>query len=291
VHGCLTVAVYFHTEKLKNLLRRREMRKNRIAFGGALVAVLVVLSGCLMSPDDPSRSDTFDGPTLDAAWYVYDADCSGVVHDVSGADADSDVIEFVDGTLKINGNGRDFWGTRLDHVGIWRTDFTGDFDISVKVVEMAALDDTVSGNQWAKAGIVIAKGLAHFHTFGPVQESAQIGVVLDGDGDGSMDEHSFDPISEPPAERFPIWLRVKRTGDSFQAYYKFAEDAAWVSYEDPFTPPNVAADVQIGLFSVGRESATCWGTDDTCPTADCDNGFYTRFDDFVDLDPPEAEGI
>ncbi|MFP4550704.1 MAG: hypothetical protein ACLFNT_07870 [Spirochaetales bacterium] len=283
-----------------------------LASGAVLVAAALILSACLgeqatvAETEEPlTRSDNFDSGSLNERWAIYDSDCYGV-HDPSGSTYDSDVVQFVNGQLKLDGNGRDFWGSAKDHVGIWRTDFTGDFDVSVKIVEMynlgndpATTDD--DPNQWSKAGIVVAndrtdldpaKGLAHFHAFGPVQDDFggwDLGrLMANSNSPPGFTNHEFQIEVNPTTnDRFPVWLRLKRTGNDFQGYYKYAEGDDWTAFGTAFTPTGVAATVQIGLFSVARQAPE-YNNATSCPDATLpDTGFYTIFDDFEDLDPPE----
>jgi hypothetical protein len=259
-----------------------------------LPLAFVVLGGCLAEPADLSRSDSFDEATLGDEWYIYDADCSGTVHDRTGSTYDGNTVELVNGQLRLNGNGRDFFGSPKDHVGIWRTDFEGDFDVSVKIVEMTT---TASPSQWAKAGIVVANdrheldsanGLAHFHAFGPQNANYEVGRLMgQTTSPSSFTSHQYTEETNPPSPRFPVWLRLKRSGNMFQGYYKYAEDEGWHAYGTPFTPRGVAEDVEIGIFSVGREDGTCNAlSESACPATACNTGYYAVFDDFVDLEPP-----
>jgi hypothetical protein len=291
-------------------------KRKSMTLAAALATVMLILSACLgeqatvAETEEPfTRSDNFDSGSLNERWAIYDSDCYGV-HDPTGVNYDSDVVQFENGQLKLSGNGRDFFGGEKDHVGVWRTDFTGDFDVSVKIVDMFDLgnDPATTGdnvNQWSKAGIVVAndrtdldpaKGLAHFHAFGPVQDDFgeyDLGrLMANSSTPPGFTNHQFTIDVNPTTnDRFPVWLRLERTGDDFQGYYKYAEGDDWSAYGSVFTPTGVAANVEIGLFAVARQGPD-YSSTSTCPgdpghTALPDTGFYTIFDDFVDLDPPE----
>jgi hypothetical protein len=179
--------------------------------------------------------DKFEGNTLGSAWTFRDVDGN----DSTGTYA------LTGGQLILSSRGADVWyntgGTQDRYSSIYRTDITGDFDVSVKVVSVSA------ANANTKTGIMISNDYpstgGYFVCF----------VTSDGHVKLEYDDRSTSPgfINSNAASvntfNAPLWLRVAKKGTAVTGYYKMAQNKNWVSLAT-VTLAGTNANSQIGLF-------------------------------------------
>jgi hypothetical protein len=219
---------------------------------GYLLSALLVLPAVAVA----GVFDNFNDGTLAPAWTFYDADNDAT----TGAYAESG------GQLSLSGRGLDVYQNNNRFVSVWRSDITGDFDVSVKVVSQTSSDN------WAKSGILVANDVDAL-TFGGyclVAVTPAQGFTFQWDASGVVGE--LETHTEIMDVAYPCWLRLTKVGTLFHAYYKTTAGGTWVSIGSA-TPQSTAANSQVALFSCSHTVTT------TCTAV---------FDDFVEAGPPSS---
>jgi len=150
------------------------------------------------------------------------------------------------GPISMIGDGADIWGT-ADAFRYYYDTWSGNFLATARIVSQVQTD------AWAKAGIMVrantTPGSMNVHIDGTPQQVAF--QWRDSAGADSGWANSFIPGSYS-TQTAPIWVRLKRTGTTFTAYY--APDVGGVPgtwstprAEDIHTSANMPTNILLGL--------------------------------------------
>ncbi|MBW8888517.1 MAG: hypothetical protein JF616_12240 [Fibrobacteres bacterium] len=153
-----------------------------------------------------------------------------------------------DGKLTLAGRGADIYGAKNEFVTAYRSDITGDFDVSVKLVSQ---DSTF---EWAQAGIVAATDLNDLTKGGYVAVDISPGHGYTIFYDKTAPAGQLDGNSGAGKTAYPAWLRLAKKGMQYTAYYKTQETGAWTALPTPPQSLNTQANAQIGLFTVSHNA-------------------------------------
>lgn len=176
------------------------------------------------------------------------------------------------GRVTIQSRGQSMWQSTQQFSAIRRTDISGDFDVSVKLISQNAN----YSDDGSKAGILIANnfddlsqgGYLALHTRG----NRRVFVQHEGGTPGEINSGSSN--SFPVEGDWPIWLRLVKSGTNFSTYYKFAEGDAWTHLGN-VTLGAAAANSQVALFASSNNSTeTLYGVFGDFIIADCDPGDF-----------------
>ncbi len=119
--------------------------------------------------------------------------------------------DYASGVWHVNGGGTDLWGTK-DAAHFVYHPWSGDVEITAKVQSIAA----PSGSTFALAGLSIRESLApdarHASIIVTTQGKAKFRRRLTAGGSTLSDGPTTGAIS------IPVWLRLRRTGQSFSAF-------------------------------------------------------------------------
>lgn len=186
-------------------------------------------------------NDTFSAASLNAKWSIIDTD------NYSGS-----TVTLSNGNLSLQSRGIDVFENENQFVGVSRTDFTADFDVSVKVVSQT------NTNNGAKAGIMAANNSSALSNGGfcYVAVTPGNGFLFVNDLSGTIGEAEIKEFSGTTV--YPCWLRLRKAGMSFAAYYKTSENGEWTQIGFAQSPQNTSANSHILLFSTSKStSSTC----------------------------------
>lgn len=149
----------------------------------------------------------------------------------------------IPGQLTMRARGEDVWHENNKFAAAYRTDITGDFDVSVKVVSQFFADS------WSKAGIVMRNGFTGSDSAGyamvVVAPASNTGFTFQYDLAAPAGELDGSVNVGPPV--YPCWLRLAKKGSSVSAYYKTALANPWTQLGTAQTPLGMAVNSQIGL--------------------------------------------
>jgi hypothetical protein len=154
-----------------------------------------------------------------------------------------------DGKLTLAGRGADIYGAKNEFVTAYRSDITGDFDVSVKLVSQ---DSTF---EWAQAGIVAATDLNDLTKGGYVAVDISPGHGYTVFYDKTAPAGQLDGNSGAGKTVYPAWLRLAKKGMQYTAYYKTQETGTWTALPTPPQSLNTQANAQIGLFTVSHNAS------------------------------------
>lgn len=143
-------------------------------------------------------------PTLPSPWTTSDI----------GSVTPSGSASHASGTFTLSGAGADIWGTADAFRYVYQTT-TGDVEITARV------NSLTNTNEWAKAGVMIRQSL----NANAVHATA---VVTPINGTGLQRRTNAGGESEHTASTgaAPVWLRLKRTGNTFTAY-RSTDGVSW----------------------------------------------------------------
>ncbi|RAW02209.1 Ig-like domain-containing protein [Pseudochryseolinea flava] len=169
--------------------------------------------------------------TLPSPWITSDI---GSVSPAGGASHAS-------GTFTLSGAGADIWGTADAFRYVYRT-VTGDVEITTRV------NSLTNTNEWAKAGIMIRQSL-------DANSAHATAVVTPVNGTGLQRRANAGGESEHIASigAAPIWLRLKRTGNTFTAS-RSTDGTAWTTIGT--TTVNMASTVYVGMVVTSHANGT-----------------------------------
>ncbi|MBW8886871.1 MAG: DUF2341 domain-containing protein [Fibrobacteres bacterium] len=187
--------------------------------------------------------DDFTSDTKNAAWTMYDND--------GYADTQTPYYSLTDNAdqLTLRGRGSDISGATNQFVAAYRSDITGDFDVSVKMVSQSAADP------WSKAGIMMADNIATLTNGGyaALSVTPSNGFHFQYDISGNVGE--LETFTSTGSVTFPCWLRMVKSGTSVTAYYRTATTSAWTQVGTAQTPQSTGANSQIALFVTSHTSS------------------------------------
>jgi autotransporter-associated beta strand protein len=189
-----------------------------------------------------SFDDDFTSDAL-TQWTFQDAD--------SGATTGTFSLTSVSDALTLTGRGADIWRTDNEYVAIWRSDITGNFDVSVKVVSQ-----TGNTSPWSKTGIILANDFTNLAAGGcfAVIATPQNGVKIQFDSLGAIGEFDYpDGTGTGGNTVYPIYLRAAKRGNIYYGYYKQNLNDPWTLIRTGI-PQNSTANSKIGLFGTSHNS-------------------------------------
>ncbi|MEO7958200.1 MAG: hypothetical protein ABIW76_16045, partial [Fibrobacteria bacterium] len=193
-----------------------------------------------------SFDDDFTNTALNGAWKFQDKDNDPGTGNYS--------LSANPGQLTLSMRGRDILGSVNQYAGVWRSDISGDFDVSVKVVNQSG-----SLSDWAKFGIIVANDSANLAAGGRFSVIATskhgIKIMYDATGPiGEFDSPEGDGVG-PLIPVFPVWIRAAKKGGVCFGYYKTSQSAPWTLLGTG-VPQGPVADSHIGLFGTSHDIAS-----------------------------------
>ncbi len=180
-------------------------------------------------------ADNFDAGL--SKWTFLDADSS-----TGGSAVDTG------GDLLLTGHGLDVFGSVNEYVAEYRTDITGDFDVSVKIISQT------NSNSWAQAGIIAANDM---------QDLTQGGYALvdvsPGNGytlfyDKTAPQGQLETHVSAGTTAYPVWLRLAKRSGMFSAWYHGSADSSWVQIAANVVSLATAANSNLALFSLSHNA-------------------------------------
>lgn len=172
------------------------------------------------------------------------------------------------GKLTIAARGIDVWVDANQYAAVYRNDFAGDFDVTVKVESQTRLS-----HEWAKSGIMISNNFLNAGEGGNfvVEVTRDQGYTAHYDSTnipnpgyastapGRVDAPqggNFAPAT------FPCWLRATRVGNVFTGYFKRNLTDPWTQIRGSYTPLNTSLgkSSQVGLFVTSHNTAVACTT-------------------------------
>ncbi|MCH8475417.1 MAG: immunoglobulin domain-containing protein, partial [Opitutales bacterium] len=252
--------------------------------GGTVDAAGLYTAGSEFGEFDISVSATYEGDTLTANQSVIVVDAGNFCVEYFAGELLRPVWSFISkeswpgaradvdhGRVTIQSRGASMWQSTQEFSAIRRTDITGDFDVSVKVISQNE-NYTDDGS---KVGIVVA------NNFNDLSQGGYLTLHTRGNGrvafqrEGAPGEISSSTIDTfPEGKDWPVWLRLVKSGTEFSTYYKFAEADEW-EHLGTSTVGAAAIDSQVALFaSSNNTSKTVYGVFGDFIIADCDPGDF-----------------
>lgn len=185
------------------------------------------------------------------------------------------------GNVTLNGTGADIWEPGDDFVFADQPWTSGDGDWSCRVVSVA--DGSAPVNEWAKTGIMVRESTDRLAAMFLVAATGNHGVINNSrqegaSGSGSVPQQDSTNTSDggtigPDALQFPVWLRVTRKKDTFQAYTS-TDGKKWNTFGNSVDVPMKT--VLVGLAAL---SHTAGSTD------------IAKFDNVKGLVPAKIEQV
>jgi hypothetical protein len=163
------------------------------------------------------------------------------------------------GNVTLNGTGADIWEPGDDFVFADQPWTSGDGDWSCRVVSVA--DGSAPVNEWAKTGIMVRESTDRLAAMFLVAATGNHGVINNSrqegaSGSGSVPQQDSTNTNDsgtigPDALQFPVWLRVTRKKDTFQAYTS-TDGKKWNSFGNSVDVPMKT--VLVGLAALSHNS-------------------------------------
>jgi len=162
----------------------------------------------------------------------------------------SATVNTTSGQMTLTGFGRDVWHDTNQYVGVYRSDITGDFDVSVEVVSQ-----TTTSDGWAKAGIMMRNSLTGSDSagFAIVAMTPSHGVTFQYDLAAKAGE--LDDWTDVATTTLPCWVRLVKRGSSVTGYFRTSLASAWTQVGTAKTILSTLANSQIALFSSSHNAA------------------------------------
>lgn len=186
--------------------------------------------------------DDFTSNTLDAAWTSYSNDgFTDSPHPYNSLTDNAD-------QFTIRAKGADVYGADNLFEAIYRTDITGSFDVSVKILSQTNTDN------WAKAGIMMADNIGTLTNGGYAIVAVTPGNGFTFQYDTTGTQGQLDGYVSTGSATYPCWLRLVKNGTSVSAFYRTATASTWTQIGGARTPLNTDANSQIGLFVTAHDA-------------------------------------
>jgi len=155
--------------------------------------------------------------------------------------------ELSPGHILMNGIGADIWGTADQGRFVYKQ-LTGDGTIIARVDH---LDDTDS-THWAKAGVMIRQSLDPSSTWALALASPGNGTHFQARVTTAASATSDTSLTLPASQttaQIPLWVKLERKGDQFNAYYAVGEATPTTWTANPWNPQTISmnATVYVGL--------------------------------------------
>jgi regulation of enolase protein 1 (concanavalin A-like superfamily) len=158
-----------------------------------------------------------------------------------GSPAIAGSASYVSGTYTIKAAGRDIWDTADQFHFVYRP-MTGNGEVIARV---ASITNT---HAWAKAGVMIREALTAQSRHAMVVASIGKGYAFQRrPNPGAYSEHTPGGSGVPPG-----WVRLRRTGDLFEAY-RSANGSTWTKIGSDTIP--MGDTVYVGLAATSHNAA------------------------------------
>ncbi len=158
------------------------------------------------------------------------------------------------GHITMSASGVDIWGT-LDEFRYAYKTLNGDGSMIAQVQSLETVND------WSKAGVMIRDTLDAGSAFAMMVATGTNGITFQyrtlGAADAAADNGDRDAASDPAMDQDdePVWVRLDRTGNDFNAYWSL-DGANWSpSIHNPVNI-NMGATIYIGLAVTSHTSGT-----------------------------------
>jgi hypothetical protein len=170
-----------------------------------------------------------------------------------GGNIKNDLGSYQGGVVTLNGDGSDIWQSGDNFVFADQPWTKGDGDWSARIVSLA--DGTASVHEWSKFGIMVRDSMDPMAACFFVAVTGNHGVIINSrpsDG-GQMDQQDSTNTSDAgtidaSSLKYPVWLRVTRKKNTFQAYTS-TDGKKWNAYGQTRDIPMSACFVGIGCLS------------------------------------------
>ncbi len=162
------------------------------------------------------------------------------------------LLQVSDSHIVMNGTGNDIWGTSDQGRFVYKQ-LTGNGSI---VARVESIDNT---DGWAKAGVMIRQSLDADSAWAFALVSAANGTHFQARPTAAGTAVSDTPLTLPAeqtAVRAPAWVKLERTGNTFNVYYATDEaGTAWVA--NPWNPQTITmtGPVYIGVAVTSHDAA------------------------------------
>lgn len=186
-----------------------------------------------------AQSDGFEHFAVDHKW-----DYTNVGNDAM--DPDAVAVSEGQGVLRLTGSGADIWGSTDYFSYLYQPGISGDFTIDVKVKTLVdrATGGVASQNSSAKAGIMVRQSLATNSRNVMINVTDAVGARLQSRAtDGGIT--SYINGTNAVTAGADTWLRLRRSGSTFEGFYSTNNGASWTSTGT--TNVTMTGSVVIGL--------------------------------------------
>jgi len=161
-----------------------------------------------------------------------------------GSPAIAGSATFAQGAYTISASGTDIWNTSDQFHYVYQS-VSGDVDIVARVNSLQI------ANPWSKAGVMIRESLNPDARHAMALMSAANGYVFEW----RLDTGGFSSSINTGAGRAPAWVRLVRTGSSFQAF-ESTDGASWASIGVETVPMTDPVYVGLAVTSTNVSSST-----------------------------------
>lgn len=196
-------------------------------------------------------SDNFNDNKFSTQWSFNDSDNYDM--DQNGSEDDDISTSFFessssgDGRLTLNGRGRDVWKKRKEFTSLYLKNQTGDFDFSIKVTGRS------TAHWWTKSGLMLANDHTDLSQSGiafcSTTQNNAIAMQWDSNGDGKVNRS----VHREGSSSLPVWIRLKKTDNKVQCFYKYSENAAWTTHSaGEITIVSGSGSFDVGVFSTSH---------------------------------------
>ena len=222
---------------------------------------------------DSLYSDNFDDGTLDSKWTAEDIGTS-----IAGSQSEAG------GILSVQADGSTMWGASDEFRYIHQT-LSGDFDVRLRIIT----PPTETGQTYAKAGLMVradnSAGSRHVKAMATNLAGLQFSSRTSDGGSTSI-------LGDYVNISYPVWVRLVRTGDTFNAFYS-SDGQDWTQHSS--TTVSMPTAVLVGMAASSYSSVSL-GTAEYdefiyCVSNPCKLGTLPAAKIEVDLPDKERRGV
>ncbi len=149
------------------------------------------------------------------------ADLGLTSRDIGNPDPGSTSYDSQTGIVTVQANGEDIWGS-TDSFRFDYRQLSGDFEVIVKA------ESLLGSQSWAKLGPMIRDNLKAGSVHSSVFSTVMKALSLQGRNVVNSDNH-FYTVIDAEAYEFPIYLRLKKEGNTFTGFYR-CPDGEWHTF-------------------------------------------------------------
>ena len=201
-------------------------------------------SSGLQCTDDPARSDDFNDGVIDSKWTITDIG-------TQSPPVTSTVTES-GGYLNVQTNGSRIWGSADRFTYVYQQVSENYFDVRVRVIRPPG---ELSGQQWAKAGLMVRESTATGSRHIMVNVTYYNGnrwrlqFARRSTTNGSTSTFASNVYLSSNA---PVWVRLERAGNTFYAYYSL-DGTNWTQHGS-YTFSSFPQTVLVGMGTASYDS-------------------------------------